>query len=85
MPAQGHATSLGEISTDLFGIAMPIRGPSGALVASVNLAGPIFRLGNRMPRLLQAARRAAEAISAQVHQAGDALVVEPRAPAAQDG
>jgi DNA-binding IclR family transcriptional regulator len=72
---QGFATSQGEISADLFGVAAPIRNQEGRMVASVNLAGPIFRLGNRMPRLTQAVRQAADAISEQVRQVGSSLVL----------
>jgi DNA-binding IclR family transcriptional regulator len=72
---QGVSTSLGEISTDLFGVAAPIRDHDGRMIASVNLAGPIFRLGNRMPKLTQAVQQAAQAISQQVRQVGSSLVL----------
>lgn len=72
---QGFSTSLGEISNDLFGVAAPIRNQEGKAIASVNLAGPAFRLGNRMPRLAKAVRETADAISVQLRQAGAAVVV----------
>ena len=82
---QGFSTSFGEISNDLFGVAAPIRNSDGEAIASVNLVGPIFRLGNRMPRLAQAVRRTAQQISAEVGCAGPSLVfgsmhAAPRAP-----
>jgi len=72
---QDYATSIGELSADLFGIATPIHDHQDRLIASVNLAGPIFRLGDRMPRLVQAAQLAAAQISMEVRRVGAALVI----------
>lgn len=79
---QGFATSFGEISNDLFGVAAPIRDSEDEVIASVNLVGPIFRLGARMPRLAQAVRRTSQQISAEVARVGSALVVTRLDPAA---
>lgn len=73
---QAFSTSLGEISNDLFGVAAPIRNQDEAVIASVNLVGPIFRLSNRMPRLVQAVRRTAQQISVEVRRAGPSLVLK---------
>ncbi len=75
---QDFATSVGEISTDLFGIATPIRDIEGRVMASVNLAGPIFRLGNRMPRLVRAARQTAQEITRELGRLGASLAVSAR-------
>lgn len=75
---QQYATSLGEISNDLFGVAAPVRDADQVMVASVNLAGPIFRLGSRMPALVQAVRKAAHLITLEVQRAGSALALAQR-------
>ena len=72
---QDFATSLGEVSNDLFGVAAPIRDHENKPVAYVNLAGPIFRLANRMPSLVKAARQTAEQISAEIRTVGSGLVL----------
>ena len=71
----GFSTSFGEISNDLFGVAAPIRNREGEVIASVNLVGPMFRLGNRMPRLAQAVRRTSQQISTEVAGVGASLVM----------
>ncbi|MBE0548058.1 MAG: IclR family transcriptional regulator [Rubrivivax sp.] len=67
---QDFATSMREISNDLFGIAGPIRDAEGRLVASVNLVGPYFRLGNRTPQLVQAVCDTARRISSALLESG---------------
>lgn len=46
----GYVWTLKEFASDVHGVAAPVRGPDGAIVAAVNLYGPSYRFpGDRSP------------------------------------
>ena len=61
---RGHALVRNEFEPGLVAAAAPVRGPSGAIVAAVNVSGPGFRLDDRL-----------EAAAARVTLAADELSV----------
>lgn len=60
---RGYAESRGEYVSGLFGIAAPVVGAAGELVALVTLGGPLFRARGRQRALREALRGAARQIS----------------------
>lgn len=67
---RGWALNRGQFVDELFGIAAPVRSSSDRVVASVNVGGPLFRLGRRAPELAREAIAAANAIAADVDRLG---------------
>jgi IclR family transcriptional regulator, KDG regulon repressor len=66
---RGYAVADEELEPGLAAVAAPVRRFDGRIVAAVNVSGPTFRFG---PRLLEAGRevtRAAEQLSARLHDA----------------
>jgi DNA-binding IclR family transcriptional regulator len=59
----GIATTIGEATEDLFGIAAPVRDGSGTVTASIVLAGPIARIRSRMPAIANRVREAGDELS----------------------
>jgi DNA-binding IclR family transcriptional regulator len=61
---QGHAVSVGERAPDTAAVAVPIVDAEGEVVAALSASAPATRLsGDRVPKVLQALRRQAAAIS----------------------
>lgn len=76
----GYAIARGETSPDLFGVAAPVFGRGGAVVAAVNLSGPLFRLQPNQPHYVQSTRAAADAISREIARIGGEVAL-PRVAA----
>jgi IclR family transcriptional regulator, KDG regulon repressor len=49
---EGYATNTGEWRADVVGVAAPIKGLSGTVVASVGVSGPLFRLAESDPHAM---------------------------------
>jgi IclR family KDG regulon transcriptional repressor len=66
--ARGYAINRGEWRETVWGLASPVRDPSGAAVAAVGVSGPSFRLDNpaRCAELAQLVMRAARDISSRL-------------------
>jgi DNA-binding IclR family transcriptional regulator len=75
---EGYAIARGETSAELFGVAAPIFGRTGALVAAVNLSGPLFRLQPNQVRYIRSVRETAAAISQEILRIGGEVAL-PRA------
>ncbi|MBS7788884.1 IclR family transcriptional regulator [Roseococcus sp. SDR] len=60
---QGFAVTLGEATEGVAGLAAPIFGARGEVVAAIVLAGPIARVEPRLPLLSRRVREAAAQIS----------------------
>ena len=76
---EGYALARGETSADLFGVAAPIFGGSGAIVAAVNLSGPLFRLKPNHARYIRSTCEAAAAISREILRVGGDVALPPAA------
>jgi DNA-binding IclR family transcriptional regulator len=59
----GFSVNRGEWRDDVWGIAAPIFGPTGDVLASVGISGPSDRIKRAMPELTVAVRKAAKALS----------------------
>src|SRR5262249_34961648 len=59
----GFSVNRGEWREDVWGIAAPIFGPTGDVIASVGISGPSDRIKRAMPELTVAVRKAAKALS----------------------
>jgi DNA-binding IclR family transcriptional regulator len=77
----GFAIARGETSPELFGVAAPIFGSDGAIVAAVNLSGPLFRLRQNKNGYIRAVRACAGAISKEIGRIGASVIVAPDARA----
>jgi DNA-binding IclR family transcriptional regulator len=70
---RGYATNLRQWYPETAGVAAPVRGTDGEVLAALGISGPASRLGR--PRLLAAlgieARAAADEISVQLSRHGD--------------
>ncbi len=68
----GFIVSRGELDADILGIAAPIRGASGGVVAALSIAALEHRVPDRrLDEVVAAVRRAAELISGQLAVVGD--------------
>lgn len=54
----------------LFGIGAPVLSPSGRVIASVNLGGPLVRLSRRASSLARVVVAAAGALTADIRRVG---------------
>jgi DNA-binding IclR family transcriptional regulator len=68
---QGYAQSVEETDLDAWGVATPIRGWDGEVVAAIGVAGPTSRFGEELARQYvscceEASRRISSALFAQV-------------------
>jgi len=64
---RGFAFSDGEVDAGVRGVAAPILGSDGRVIAGLSVAGPAFRLSDdRVPQVVEAAREAAGEISTQL-------------------
>lgn len=64
---RGFATSFGEHEPGLNGVAVPVRDARGAVIASVDIWGPAYRIQpSRIPELAQHASETATSISRQL-------------------
>jgi len=79
----GYAIARGETSPELFGVAAPVLDRHGAVMAAVNLSGPLFRLAPSQERYVDAVRSAAAAISRAVASVGGELSLPRVVPAAE--
>lgn len=61
----GYAIDNGEFQEEVRGVACPLRDEKGQVVASVSIAGPIYRMNEKvtMERLVPLVKNAAEVIS----------------------
>lgn len=64
--ADGHAMSHGEVVPDAVGFAVPVRDPSGAVVAALGLSLPSSRVPDDGAPYLQALKAVAGLISAEL-------------------
>jgi IclR family transcriptional regulator, KDG regulon repressor len=62
--ARGYAVADEEYEPGLAAVAAPVRGFDGRIVAAINVSGPSFRFGPRLPEAGQLVARAAEELSA---------------------
>jgi DNA-binding IclR family transcriptional regulator len=61
---RGYATAVDELEDGLTAVAAPVRDAEGTVIASISASGPSFRIpAERIPRIAEAVRRAADAIS----------------------
>lgn len=68
----GHCVSRGELDTDILGIAAPVRGASGAVVAALSVAALEHRVPDRrLDTVVGAVLDAAEHISGRLAVTGD--------------
>ncbi|MFE9687397.1 IclR family transcriptional regulator [Streptomyces sp. NPDC006285] len=68
----GFTVSRGELDADILGIAAPIHGSSGDVVAALSIAALEHRVPDRrLDEVVAAVRRAAELISGQLAVVGD--------------
>ncbi|MFG3390695.1 IclR family transcriptional regulator [Streptomyces sp. WAC05458] len=68
----GFTVSRGELDPDILGIAAPVRGPSGGVVAALSVAALEHRVPDRrLDEVVAAVRRTAELISGQLAVVGD--------------
>ncbi|KUN58970.1 IclR family transcriptional regulator [Streptomyces canus] len=68
----GFTVSRGELDADILGIAAPIHGSSGAVVAALSIAALEHRVPDRrLDEVVAAVRRTAELISGQMAVIGD--------------
>jgi DNA-binding IclR family transcriptional regulator len=68
--AEGLATTIGEATEGVFGIAAPVRDGTGAVIASIVLAGPIARIKSRMPAIAERVRKAGHELSRMMGYVG---------------
>jgi DNA-binding IclR family transcriptional regulator len=59
----GAAVSQEELEPGLVGVAAPVRDFRDAVVASINIDGPLFRIGTRLDELVVMVREAARELS----------------------
>lgn len=71
----GYSVNRGETTPELFGIAAPILGRNAAIVATVNLSGPLFRLQRGQTKYVAAVRKAAALISEQIMRVGGEIAL----------
>jgi DNA-binding IclR family transcriptional regulator len=67
---QGYAQSLEETDLGAWGVATPIRGWEGEVIAAIGLAGPILRFGDELVQKYaaqceEAAKRISSALNAE--------------------
>jgi DNA-binding IclR family transcriptional regulator len=75
---RGYAIDDEELEAGLRCVGAPVRNYSGAVVASMSIAGPAFRLSrSRIPVLAEAVVEAADALSADLGY--EAAQKKPRA------
>ncbi|MFD4603075.1 IclR family transcriptional regulator [Streptomyces sp. NPDC058464] len=68
----GYCVSRGELDTDILGIAAPVRGASGGVVAALSVAALEHRVPDRrLPEVVESVRTAAEHIGNQLKMVGD--------------
>ncbi|ACU75317.1 transcriptional regulator, IclR family [Catenulispora acidiphila DSM 44928] len=68
----GYSVSRGELDTDILGIAAPVRGASGEVVAAVSIAALEHRVPDRrLDDVVTALREAAELMSSRLAVIGD--------------
>jgi DNA-binding IclR family transcriptional regulator len=61
---RGYATAVDELEDGLTAVATPVRNAEGTVAASISASGPSFRIpAERIPRIAESVRRAADAIS----------------------
>ncbi len=67
---QGFAISVEETDAGAWGVATPIRNPSGEVIAAIGIAGPTFRLTEEhIQTYIRLCRQAAEQISLSLYRA----------------
>lgn len=60
----GYAVAVDELEVGLTAVAAPVRGLDGAVVASISVSGPSFRIEpSRIPGVISAVKAAAAAVS----------------------
>lgn len=65
---RGYASADEELEPGLAAVAAPVRRFDGRIVAAVNVSGPTFRFGPRLPEAGTEVARAAERLSAWLHE-----------------
>jgi DNA-binding IclR family transcriptional regulator len=78
---RGYAQTRGELEEGLDGVAVPIRGTEGAVVAALGVSGPTFRIGERRPEIADLLRAGAAAVERDVRARRRFLAQNP----ARDG
>ncbi len=63
---RGYALTRGELEEGLDGIAVPVRGTDGSVVAALGVSGPTFRIGDRRPAIAESLRTHAAAVTADL-------------------
>ncbi|NBN77535.1 helix-turn-helix domain-containing protein [Microvirga tunisiensis] len=64
---RGHAVNRGEREEGLFAMAVPVRSRTGRMVTGLSLFGPSSRLGGAQEMILEALRRAARRLEAELY------------------
>lgn len=64
---RGYALTVDELEIGLTGIAAPVRGPSGEVIAAIGVSGPTARLKSRVGPVGRLLVEQAEIVSAQLH------------------
>ncbi|MCC6174832.1 MAG: IclR family transcriptional regulator [Chloroflexi bacterium] len=69
---QGYVLACGEFDPELAGVAVPIFGHDGAIIASMSISGPLYRMPpSRLHELARFAIPAGQQISARLGWSGD--------------
>lgn len=63
---RGYALTRGELEEGLDGVAVPVRGAEGAVVAAIGVSGPSFRIGDRRPAIAERLERHSSRIARQL-------------------
>ncbi len=67
---RGYAVASDELEVGLTAVAAPIRGTEGAVIASLSVSGPTFRVADRLDGIIAAVVTAAAAVSRRMGWTG---------------
>lgn len=74
--AEGLATTIGEATEGVFGIAAPVRDGTGSVIASIVLAGPVARIKSKMPGIAERVRNAGRELSRMMGYTGPSVTAQ---------
>ncbi len=74
--AEGLATTIGEATEGVFGIAAPVRDGTGSVIASIMLAGPVARIKSKTPGIAERVRNAGHELSRMMGYTGPSVTAQ---------
>ncbi|WP_244930331.1 IclR family transcriptional regulator [Nocardioides sp. W7] len=77
---RGYALTRGELEEGLDGVAVPVRGVEGAVVAALGVSGPTFRIGARHAEVAELLRTAATGVERDLRARRRLLAQHPGRP-----